>query len=179
MQQLLAHPLQNGHQWEHFRSGAACKLCKQRLHTKSLIQELRDALTMGCAAQVVQPVKRETRIKSIEEIIDGQTSPVPGKHHILLDRAYVRCSQCKSYVLARRAQEHFDRWLQEPCYAGPLEAACWHGHPSHTMERLANRVMCTRCKTRTRVVEGRIELNDRLRNRCQLQGSQDLRKFFG
>ena len=61
-QQLTAHPAEErtcpaafglpsseGHQWVPFRTGVACKQCKQKLHTKSPFQELRDALTNDCS----------------------------------------------------------------------------------------------------------------------------------
>lgn len=92
----------------------------------------------GCLPE--QPVKRRTRIERIQETIDGQNSPVPGQHRIHLDRAYVRCSQCKSYM---RYPERQRSTLTDGCSNRPLEASIWRGHPSHMMERMANKVTCT------------------------------------
>lgn len=61
VQALLSQPHQNGHSWAPFRTGVACQNCKQRIHTKSPIQELREALQIDCAVQLREPVKRKTR----------------------------------------------------------------------------------------------------------------------
>ena len=35
--------------------------------------------------------------------------------------SWLRCTVCKSYILARTNEEAFSRFVGEPCYNGPLE----------------------------------------------------------
>ena len=83
-----------------------------------------------------------------------------------------------SVRLARSALETFEKWLQEPCIVGPVAAEKWPGHPSHRVQRCGSKLTCTRCHGKAKVVEGRFEVPERMMQRCQLQGSQDLRSFF-
>ena len=179
LKELLSKPNQGGHSWIPFRTGTSCQHCKTRLHSKSLIQELRDALRTECVARPTQAVKRKTRMEVIEDMIQAQTEEVPGQHAIVLDRAYVRCRKCKGYVLARTSQENFEQWLNEPCVVGPIPDDQCHGHPSHRMERCGSKAFCTRCHARTKMKGNEPEITEKLRQRCQLaSSSQDLRSFF-
>ena len=119
----LAQPHLNGHSWAPFRTGVACKLCKQRLHTKSPVQDLRDALSADCPAQVGQPVKRKTRVETIQDIIQNQSTPVPGKITLVLMSAAANAratflldrrlrplrSGCKNHVLSGRLLQKIGR----------------------------------------------------------------------
>ena len=51
--------------------------------------------------------------------------------------------------------------------------------PLTTWRGRGDKVTCARCHSKARVMEGKVELNEKLRARCQLQGSMDLRTFFG
>ena len=68
------------------------------------------------------------------------------QHFFRLDKAYLQCTQCKSYILARCSEDAFLAFSGEPCCAGPLDAALWHGHITHTMCRQGSNVECTRAR---------------------------------
>ena len=45
---LLKEPDRGGHQWEVHRSGAICTRCKTRIHSKSMIQEIKATISSEC-----------------------------------------------------------------------------------------------------------------------------------
>ena len=148
---FLQEPSATGHQWTTFRSGVQCTLCRQRYHTKSLLKELREGLTSPCTH--AGPVKKgkKTRFEIIHDLIESQGEPRAGTHHLRLEKAYLRCTLCRGYVLARAGEESFNRFLGEVCHHGPLEAHLWHGHHSHRMTRTGAQIECERCHERARI----------------------------
>ena len=114
----------------------------------------------------------------IEELIAAQTGVQQGVHHLKLDKAYLRCSECASYILARCNEEAFTNFVGSPCLVGPLEAALWSGHPSHTMCRKGSLARCTRCGAAGRIKHDKLELTPKLSKRCVHLGSKDLRAWF-
>lgn len=65
--------------------------------------------------------------------------------------AYLRCTECRRYILARCNQDAFNTFVGEACHVGPLPPALWHGHVTHTMVRTGAQATCTRCKIKARV----------------------------
>ena len=120
---------------------------------------------------------RQTRMEMIHALVASQQGPQPGVHHLKLDRAYLRCTECKSYILARTNEEAFNRFVGEPC-RGPLEPSLWLGHVTQTMKRTGQTVECSRCHARTRMSGEQVTLTARLRGRCTVQKNQDLRQMF-
>ena len=178
LKQLETRPDQGGHSWQSYRSGVRCDHCKQRFHAKSLVADLREALDSTCdmAAPVSQPKK--TRFQVIEELIAAQSGVQPGVHHLKLDKAYLRCSECAGYSLARCNEEIFTNFVSGACMVGPLDPSLWRGHPSHTMSRKGSVARCTRCGGSGRIKRTEVELNEKLRRRCEHLGSKDLRSWF-
>ena len=176
--EYLQEPQSNGHQWAPFRSGVQCQLCKQRLHTKSLIKELQQAKAMPCAAAGPAKKERKTRFEVIHDLIESQGEPKPDTHHFRLDKAYLRRTQCRSYVLARAGEDIFSRFLGEVCHHGPLSSRDWHGHPTHKMTRSGNLVECDHCHQRARFHGNDISLTVKLRRPCQVGGNRDLRTML-
>lgn len=144
LKQLETRPDMGGHSWQSYRTGVRCDLCKQRFHAKSLIADLRAALDSTCdmAAPVSQP--RKTRFQVIDELIAAQTGVQQGVHHLKLDKAYIRCTECAGYILARCNEDAFTNFVSGACLVGPLDPSHWSGHPSHTMSRKGNVARCTR-----------------------------------
>ena len=105
---LLQHPAQQGHDWQPHRSGAQCKNCRVAVHVKSMLQDIRKVSEMACSApQVERPVKTP-RMTIIQQLLEAQDRPQAGVHCLKLDKAYLRCTQCKAYILARTSQAAFD-----------------------------------------------------------------------
>ena len=50
-----------------------------------------------------------------------------GVHYLTLDRAYLRCIQCKAYALARTNEQSFTAFVGEICHTGPLPPSMWKG----------------------------------------------------
>lgn len=167
-----------GHAWEAFRSGLKCRHCKIRYHCKSLLADLNKVVDKPCQAGVKPQAPRQTRMEMIHALVAAQAGPQEGVHHLHLDRAYLRCKVCKSYILARTNEEAFSRFVGEPCYHGPLEPRLWNGHVSHTMVRTGQAIECSRCHARSRVADGVVQLTTRLRSRCVYMQSRDLRQMF-
>ena len=114
----------------------------------------------------------------IHALVASQQAPQPGIHHLKLDRAYLRCSECKSYILARTNEDAFTKFVAEPCLVGPVPADEWPGHGSHTMMRKGSALECSRCHSRARLVNGEIKVTARLADRCVFQRNKDLRQMF-
>ena len=178
---LLSKPSPAGHAWETFRSGIKCGHCKLRYHSRSLLAELKEAADKPCEKAPKASPPKQTRMEMIHALVAScglQQGPQKGVHHLKLDRAYLRCTECKSYILARTNEEAFTRFVGEPCHCGPLEPSLWLGHVSHTMQRTGQTVECSRCHARTRIVGKTITMTARLRGRCVFQRSKDLRQMF-
>lgn len=123
---LLAKPSTAGHQWTAFRSGIQCGHCKLRYHSKSPIVELKEANDKPCQSAPVATQPKQTRMEMIHALVSAQQGPKAGVHHLNLDRAYLRCTECKSYILASPNEEAFNRFVGEPCHCGPLSPDLWH-----------------------------------------------------
>ena len=175
---FLKDPQAHGHQWEVYRSGVRCSLCRVRFHTKSLIKELQDGLTAPCAQAVPSQTQRKTRFEIIHDLLESQGEAKPGTHHLRLEKAYLRCNLCRSYVLARAGEDIFNRFLGEVCHHGPLASDRWHGHSTHQMHRTGNTVECQKCHARSRVQQDVILLTDKLRRRCPTTTSLDIRSML-
>ena len=178
LQQLLHRPDAGGHSWRPFRSGAQCSQCKQRLHSKSLVGDLTGALDSTCLMATPKTPTRRTRFEVANDLIAAQSGVQRGVHHLRLEKAYLRCSECHDYILARCREEAFCTFVGAPCKVGPLEPSMWEGHPSHTMERRGKVATCTRCGGKAKIVEEKLEPTERLRKRCEAQQSKDLRAWF-
>ena len=87
------------------------------------------------------------------------SATIPRAWWLNLDRAYLRCTVCKSYILVRTNEESFSRFVGEPCHCGLLEPSLWQGHVTHTM--------VTKCKSRAKQRSwARVQLTPWLRGRC-------------
>ena len=175
---LLVKESSAGHAWEAFRSGIQCRHCKLRYHTKNMLEELKDANERPCEKAPRSTPPRQTRMEMIHALVASQQAPQPGIHHLKLDRAYLRCSECKSYILARTNEDAFTKFVAEPCLVGPVPADEWPGHGSHTMMRKGSALECSRCHSRARLVNGEIKVTARLAARCVFQRNKDLRQMF-
>lgn len=175
---LLAKPSQAGHTWEGFRSGIQCKHCKLRYHSKSLLAELKEVNDKPCQSAPARSQPKQTRMEMTQALVAAQQGPSAAVHHLKLDQAYLRCTECKSYILARTNEEAFNRFIGEPCHCGPLGARVWTGHVTHTMARMGQMAECTRCHARAKIQDNSLILTAKLRNRCQSQQSKDLRQMF-
>lgn len=121
---------------------------------------------------------RRTRFEVINDLIAAQSGVQRGVHHLRLEKAYLRCSECHAYILARCREDAFSTFVGAPCKVGPLEPSLWCGHPTHTMERRGKMASCIRCGGKAKIVENKLELTERLRKRCEAQQSKDLRAWF-
>ena len=122
---------------------------------------------------------RKTRFEVIQDLIAAQDGVQPGVHHLRLEKAYLRCTECSSYILARCREDAFSgAFVGAPCRVGPLEPSLWFGHPTHTMARRGKQATCTRCGAKARIIEEKLELHDRLRKRCEAAQTKDLRAWF-
>ena len=138
--------------------------------------QLISELPCDMAAPVSQ--QRKTRFQVIDELIAAQTGVQQGVHHLKLDKAYLRCTECAGYILARCNEDAFTSFVSGACLVGPLDPSHWSGHPSHTMSRKGTVARCTRCGGSGRIRDFNVELNDKLRKRCIHSGSKDLRAWF-
>ena len=175
---LLVKDSTAGHAWEAFRSGIQCRHCKLRYHTKNMLEELKEANDRPCEKAPRHTPPRQTRMEMIHALVASQQAPQPGIHHLKLDRAYLRCSECKSYILARTNEDAFNKFVAEPCHVGPVPPDEWPGHGSHTMMRKGTTLECSRCHSRTRQANGEIKMTAKLAARCVFQRNKDLRQMF-
>ena len=178
LKDLLGKASTAGHQWEAFRSGIQRKVCRVRYHSKSLLTDLKEAEDKPCLQEAKPNPPKQTRMEMIHALVASQQGPQQGVHHLQLDRAYLRCTVCKSYILARCNEDAFSRFVGEPCYCGPLEPRLWHGHESHTIERKGQSIECTRCHARSRISDGTVQMTSRLKARCVFIKHRDLRQMF-
>ena len=178
LEQFLSQSSALGHQWIAYRSGVQCTLCKQRFHSKSMVNEIKEGLAQACTHAVPGRTSKKTRFEVIHDLLDAQGEAVDGTHHLRLDKAYLRCDRCKGYVLARAGEEIFHRFLGEVCYHGPLEASKWFGHPTHEMLRTGNSLECNLCHLRTRIHGDEITLTQKLRSPCSKPRSVDIRTWL-
>ena len=67
------------------------------------------------------PVKagKKTRFEVIHDLLESQGDAQPETHHLRLDKAYLRCTQCRGYGLEKRSSPAswvkyvtVDRWQQ-------------------------------------------------------------------
>ena len=174
----LKNPQAEGHQWQLFRSGVQCAHCRVRYHTKSLIKELREGLTVPCPQAAPKAEPKKTRFEVIHDLLDSQGEVPPGTHHLRLEKAYLRCTRCRSYVLARAGEEIFTRFIGEFCHHGPLASNLWHGHPTHHIHRSGNVVECQKCHARARIQNEQVKLTEKLKRRCSTSTSHDIRKML-
>ena len=175
---LLSKPSTAGHQWQAFRSGIQCGLCKLRYHSKSLVAELKEANEKPCQSAPPKAEPKMTRMEMIHALVSGQQGPKKGIHHLQLDRAYLRCTECRSYILARTNEDSFNRFIGEPCHCGPLEPSLNTAHVTHTLARQGMAVECTRCHCRSKIFEDQLVMTTKLRQRCNSTTSRDLRQMF-
>ena len=54
-----------------------------------------------CEHSVTKPKGKPTRFEVIHDLIQAQSGVQAGVHHLQLDKAYLRCTECRSYILAR------------------------------------------------------------------------------
>ena len=174
---LLKEPGRGGHQWEMHRSGAICTRCKSRIHSKSMIQEIKTAMSSDCQNPTQQKITKTPRMEVIKQLIDSQDKPQTGVHFLRLDKAYLRCDLCKSYILARSNEQIFEEFVGQVCNSGPLPPSMWDRHGTHTMQRQGNSAERSRCGARNRIVGDKVQLNRRLKEACPSR-SQDLRRMF-
>ena len=74
-----------------------------------------------CKAKLVtQPVKA-SQMTIIHQLIKAQSKPQTGVHFLKLEKAYLRCTQCRAYVLART-----NKPASKPSSARPAEVARCH-----------------------------------------------------
>ena len=173
---FLKDPQAHGHQWAVYRSGVQCTQCRTRFHTKSMIKEFRESLASPCEQAAPAKTNKKTRFEVIHDLLESQGEAQPGTHHLRLEKTYLRCAQCRSYVLARAGEEIFARFLGEVCHHGPLASDLWCGHPSHQMMGTGNVVECSKCHIRTRMQDGAVILTAKLRSPCKTEAFHDIRK---
>lgn len=140
--------------------------------------ELRPALTSDCEQAVSAAPSKKTRFEIINDLINAQQGVQPGVHNLRLDKAYLRCSECKAYILARCREDAFASFVGSPCHVGLMASSEWTGHPSHVAMRQGSQITCTRCGGRAKATEDGIHLSDKLTKRCVMAGARDLRAFF-
>ena len=68
---LLKEPDRGGHQWEVHRSGAICTRCKTRIHSKSMIQEIKATISSECQNPLQQKITKTPRMEVIKQLIDS------------------------------------------------------------------------------------------------------------
>ena len=56
----------------------------------------------------------------IHEMVNQQISPLPGIHLLQLDKACLKCDQCKAYILARTNESSFNAFVGV-CRSSPLQ----------------------------------------------------------
>lgn len=101
--------------------------------------------------------------------MQAQDGVQAGVHHLRLDKAYLRCTDCKSYIsyiLARCNEVALNSFVGEACHVGSLAPELWFGHVTHAKCRAGNWVECTKRHAKARISEEHVELNDRLKRRC-------------
>lgn len=96
LNELLNKPSAAGHAWAPFRSGIQCQHCKLRYHSKSLIVDLQEAQEKPCQQAPTPSQSKQTRMEVIHALVASQQGPQQGVHHLKLDRAYLRCTECRS-----------------------------------------------------------------------------------
>lgn len=83
--------------------------------------------------------------------------------------------------LARTNEQTFEAFVGETCHSGPIPPAVWRGRverpQTHTMQRMGMAAECSRSPAKSRIVDGEVLLNKRLRESCSSR-SQDLRLMF-
>ena len=140
--------------------------------------ELRPALTSSCEQAVPSSAPKKTRFEVINDLISAQSEVQQGVHHLRLDKAYLRCSECHLYILARCREDAFASFVGSKCHVGLVESSAWTGHPSHVVMRRGMQLSCSRCGGRGKIVEGTIQLTDKMTRRCVMAGATDLRQWF-
>ena len=143
-----------------------------------MIKEIKDGLSSTCTHAVPGGSSKKTRFEVIHDLLEAQGEVQPGSHHLKLDKAYLRCTLCNNYVLAKAGEEIFHRFLGEVCHHGPLDPSLWQGHPTHEMTRMGNLLECQKCHLRTRFNNGQITLTTKLRGPCSKPRSVDIRSWL-
>ena len=174
----LQRPEHQGHSWQPHRSGAQCVQCKLKVHIKNMLQELKAATDKQCTAMPIPKPAKTPRMEIIRELIAAQSKPQAGVHFLKLEKAYLRCTQCRSYILARTNEASFEAFVGETCFSGPLPQAMWKGHHSHVMIRSGMTAECSRCFAKGRIVDDEVVISSRLAKPCSCQKSQDIRQFL-
>ena len=144
---------------------------------KSLLQEIKQAIAKACTEPVIFKAPKAPRMSVIQQLIDAQEEPQDGIHFLKLDRAYLRCTKCRSYVLARTNESAFETFVGEVCHFGLLSPSEWAGHKSHRMQRQGMMAECLKCHARGRYVDGQNSVSKKLKDSCP-GGSQDIRQLF-
>ena len=142
-----------------------------------MLQELKQATQEACTVQLPEKTIKTPRMTVIHELIQAQSKPQTGIHFLKLEKAYLRCTQCRAYILARTNEQAFERFVGETCWYGPLPPGMWRGHSSHTMVRKGHLAECAKCGAKGRIQEETVVVTSKLKNACESQ-TPDLRPWF-
>ena len=82
---LLQNSTHGGHDWQAHRGGAICGQCRAKVHVKSMLQEIKEAMGAECRAPVKEKEIRKPRMVIIQQLIEAQDKPQDGVHFLRLD----------------------------------------------------------------------------------------------
>ena len=117
---ILANPTHQDHAWRPYRSGVQCRQRKTRLHCKSTIDQLKQEPQEPCSRAIPRKkTNKLTRMELIDKILEEGPDQLSTDHELWLDKAYLRCKKCRTYLLASTNEEADS----SPCHHGPLAPA--------------------------------------------------------
>ena len=91
--------------------------------------------------------KKLTRVQQIKALLDNQPEkPTPGQHQLAETTGYLKCVVCNLNIHKRVNEEAFKTFIHSTCINQAFQAA-HHGHPSHALWQLGERVKRTQCGT--------------------------------
>ena len=82
---LLQNSTHGGHDWQAHRGGAICGQCRAKVHVKSMLQEIKEAMGAECRAPVKEKEIRKPRMVIVQQLIEAQDKPQDGVHFLRLD----------------------------------------------------------------------------------------------
>ena len=147
------------HHWEqHQRSGYQCRNCGSRTHQGLTADILETRLAETCPQKVFHEAvnspdteqslpRKLTRMQQIKALLDNQPEqPTPGQHQLAETTGYLKCVVCNLNIHKRVNEEAFKTFIHSTCINQAFQAA-HHGHPSHALWQLGERVKRTQCGT--------------------------------
>ena len=149
----------NRHHWEpHQRSGFQCRSCGIRMHQSLTTEILESRLNEDCpqmlietspptATQTATLPRKQTRAQHIKELLESRPEqPISGQHHLAETTGYLKCVVCGLNIHKRVNEAAFTAFTHSPC-VNQAYTADHHGHMSHALWQVGERVKCTQCGT--------------------------------